>query len=130
MNKRTRNRLVKALREHATITLNCEPEDIDFVGNCSAHDPETDAKQEQWIREQLNSGNEWAWCYVRVTATYYGLHGTDGLGGCSYENEEAFRQPGGYFDDMVTAALEELATHLIAASNAIDILLAPKKRKR
>jgi hypothetical protein len=34
--------------------------------------------------------------------------GDDYLGCCSYESEEDFRAPGGYFDDMKRAALDEL----------------------
>jgi hypothetical protein len=60
-----------------------------------------------WIYDQLNSGNEWAWCMVKVTAEYDCKEGKDYLGACSYENKENFIK-GGYYDDMVDSAIEDL----------------------
>lgn len=83
-------------------------DDIPIKGNASAIDPETDAKNEAWIRHELKAGNEWAWCRVTITASWQGLHGTDSLGGCSYRNEADFTQEGGYYTDMRKAALSDL----------------------
>lgn len=124
--KLKRELLIAALKKHATIKLTCESEDIPYVGNCSAHDPATDREAEQWIRDQLDAGNEWAWCTAVVTASYKGFSATDALGACSYESEETFRIPGGYFDDMVITACAELADKLIEASALIDELLAKR----
>jgi hypothetical protein len=88
--------------------LRCEPEDIPFVGNCSAIDDETDRQAEEWILEQLESGNQWAWCCVVVTARWEGFEGRASLGGCSYRSEKDFRCPGGYFDDLRVEALDDL----------------------
>jgi hypothetical protein len=86
------------------------PEEIAIEGNASAIDAETDAETEQWIRDQLESGNDWAWCTVKVTATYPGLpfKGVDYLGGCSYTSEESFKTPGGYWQDMKDTATADL----------------------
>ena len=71
--------------------------------------------------------SEWGWCVVRCTvelkakacvqfadplsdddyAQLCELVGTDYLGECSYESEEDFRA-GGYAEDMVTQALDDL----------------------
>lgn len=91
-----------------TFTLTCEPEDTPFVGNCSAIDDETDREQEQWTRDQLDSGNEWAWCHVTVTAKWKGYAGRDTLGECSYLSEKDFTSPGGYYDQMKAEALADL----------------------
>jgi len=40
--------------------------------------------------------------------TWEGLSESDTLGGCSYANEEDFRAPGGYFDDMVSECLDRI----------------------
>lgn len=93
-------------------SIRCEPEDIDFVGNCSAIDDETDAQAEAWIRNELEAGNAWAWCCVVVTARWQGFEGTAALGGCSYESEESFTQPGGYFGDLKAEALDDLNKRL------------------
>jgi len=105
----------KLTKADVTITLKCEPEEMDYVGNCMASGDQTiDRQAEQWIRDQLEAGNEWAWCCVTVTVSWEGFEASDHLGGCSYQSEENFRQVDGYFDDMVTAALETL-NHQIAA---------------
>jgi hypothetical protein len=88
-------------------TIECEPEHIPVKGNCSAIDDETDAAQEKWVYDQLDSGNEWAWCCVKVTAQWKNYKGVDYLGCCSYLSEQDFIQ-GGYFEDMKAQALADL----------------------
>ena len=103
------------LRKVATITFEIEPEDRGFHGEVD--DPEC----VKWIADQLARGNEWAWCTVKVSASYRGFVAHDYLGGCSYENRAAFMQPGGYYDDMVTAALTELAQEFEKIANDHEI---------
>lgn len=104
----------KLTEADVTFTIECEHEEEPIEGNASAIDPETDAETCKWIRDQLDRGNEWAWCSVKVTAklktasTLVELEGADYLGCCSYKSEEDFRQPGGYFDDMKHEALADL----------------------
>lgn len=95
--------------------IECLPEDIQIEGNASAIDPETDLKNEQWIYSQLESGNEWAWCTVKVTAFIDGieLEGTDYLGGCSYLSQEDFER-GGYLADMQNSAKSDLLNQINA----------------
>jgi Rad3-related DNA helicase len=63
-----------------------EPEDMDFHGNCSAIDAETDRAAEQWIADELARGNELAWCWVKVVARFEDYKGEDSCGGCSYKS--------------------------------------------
>lgn len=86
----------------------CEPEDISYVGNCSAIDEETDRQAENWIAEQLDAGNLWAWCQVIVKACWEEFEGIATLGGCSYQSEREFCQPGGYYVDLRKEALADL----------------------
>ena len=91
--------------------LTCEPEDMPIEGNAMASgDDEEDRKAEQWIKDQLDSGNEWAWCIAKVTARYPGLpfEGVDYLGACSYRSKEEFMAPGDYYDDMKREAKADL----------------------
>jgi hypothetical protein len=53
-------------------------------------------------------GNAWAWAAVTIVVAWGPFEGRAHLGCCSYADEEDFKQPGGYFDDMVAEALEEL----------------------
>ena len=111
---------MQKLEALAEITLTIEPEDVPIEGNASAIDEDTDRETVTWIRDQLDRGNEWAWCTVIVRARYAGLEGGDSLGCCSYESEEAFKVPGGYYDDMVRIALHELAAQLETVDGALD----------
>ncbi len=96
-----------------------EPEDIPFEGNVMASGNEAwDREQEQWVRDQLNSGNEAAWCQVRVIATFV-LNPTgeelsesfDSLGGCSYNSERELWLDLG--PDMRENATQEALTQLL-----------------
>lgn len=93
-----------------------EPEHAEVCGNvCVSGDADCDRHVEGVIFERLAEDNGWAWCIIRVTATYDDVDcvvGTNRLGKCSYADEEEFRAPGGYFDDMKTAAREDLYTQL------------------
>lgn len=95
--------------------VECLPEDIPVEGNAMASgDDSVDQAVEQQIVDQLESGNEWAWCTVRVTARIADIPvtGEDYLGCCSYASEEEFCQPGGYFNDMKDVALSDLLEKL------------------
>lgn len=91
-----------------TWKIECLPEDMRIEGNASAIDDETDAKIASDIREQLENGNEWAWCSVKVTGVWEGLAESSHLGGCSYRSEVDFVKNSGYFQDMKAEVLERL----------------------
>jgi hypothetical protein len=101
------------LEKNATVTLECLPEDLQIEGNASAIDPETDREQEQWIRDQLDAGNDWAWCCARVTVTFGDYSGEADLGACSYDSEASFREC--MLADMVHCACVDLVAQLMAA---------------
>jgi hypothetical protein len=83
----------------------CEPEEMQIRGNCMASgDDAEDEDCALWIENELAGGNEWAWCSVRVTASWNGLEAHDYLGGCSYACKKDFTAEGGYFDDMKAQA--------------------------
>ena len=100
---------IKLNRDYIGIELTVSPDDVQVEGNASAIDDETDRKAEEWIYNQLSIGNVWAWCTVEVTAKvfYKGeLHeASDYLGCCSYKGEDDFKQPGGYYEDMIETAI-------------------------
>ena len=88
-------------------------DDLRIEGNAGSEE------SEKWINEQLDAGNVWAWASVHITGRFEGLEADDYLGACSYESEEAFKQAGGYYDDMrqqivddLNAQLEKLADKL------------------
>jgi len=85
------------------------PEHESPEGCFSSGDDEQDAADVAKIMEDLE-WNDWAWCTVEVQAVHVpsGLTGSDWLGCCSYDSEEQFTEPGGYYDDMKERALEEL----------------------
>ena len=90
-----------------------EMDDIPVRGNAIASgDEEVDRECEDEIMRRLDNGDVWAWASVEVKATWKGFEGSDYLGGCSYEDEADFCQPGGYYDDMKGRALEELQANI------------------
>lgn len=95
-----------------------EEEDIDVRGNAMASgDDEVDKKYEDEIISDLQSGNEWAWAYVKVIAEYEDedgnqYEGHDGIGGCSYKNEHDFVRNSGYYEDMKSMAFDELTSNM------------------
>jgi len=115
----------KLTEKDVVFVVECEPESEPIEGNCSAIDPDTDRETADWIRSELDHGNDWAWCYITVTAVWQSAAGPtwtgrDGLGGCSYRSEEDFRAPGGYFNDMKGAALADLNAQIAKAWQACE----------
>ena len=94
------------------LSLEMEPDCTSLEGNVSCIDDETDAANVAHVRDQIERGNDWAWCVVTVRLRYRGLEATDTLCGCSYRSREDFTAPGGYYDDMVHACLAELRAQI------------------
>lgn len=92
------------------IELTCESEDMPYEGNASAIGPEEDAETNEWIRSELASGNEWAWCVAHVRVTFQGLTSDQYLGGCSYKGEKDFRD--NEMPNMVDEAIDEINRRL------------------
>lgn len=90
----------ESLAKLATVELIIEPETIAVEGHFD--DPEDVA----WVVDQLERGNEWAWCDATVTAEYDGVIGRDTLGACSYKSKADFRK--NCMPDMVSVALDDL----------------------
>lgn len=103
-------------------TIECLPEEEPILGNASAIDDDTDREIAEKILEDLESGNEWAWCLVKVTAHWEGYEGFASLGCCSYESEASFKEPGGYYDDMKAEALDRLNAQLETAHQKLKLL--------
>ena len=100
--KPTKNTLLIQLPLFDEIHFNIEavPELLPLEGNlvCSGND-EADRILESQILHQLNQGNTWAWCTIKVTASYRGLEASDYLGGCSYRDALDFLASD-YYQDM------------------------------
>jgi hypothetical protein len=96
-------------REEATIRILAEPDPVPVEGNaCASGDDDFDREVGQNILCQLQQGDVWAWAAVTVIVAWGSFDSRAYLGCCSYADEEDFKQPGGYFDDMVAEALDEL----------------------
>ncbi len=86
--------------------IECLPEDATIRGNCMASgDDGVDEQCAREIESDLESGNTWAWCTVKVTASWNGVEESDYLGCCSYKSEADFKGCG-YFEDMKAQALQ------------------------
>ena len=95
------------------ITIVWHPETTPIEGNAlAAGDDEIDRQEYERIRNELESGNLWAWCCVEVQAEFRGLTGRAFLGCCSYDGEEDFRSNSDYFADLVAEATDDLRSQL------------------
>jgi hypothetical protein len=89
-----------------------EPEHIPVRGNAMVSgDEDEDRAQEEWVFDQLESGNDAAWCMAAVTATLdtdWGqtFMGRDNLGACSWESERQLWKD--LLPEMEANALENL----------------------
>lgn len=61
---------IQANDPNLEITVSVEPEDDSPHGHFDSGDADADAQLVRDICESYNAGNEYAWCWVRVTATY------------------------------------------------------------
>ena len=96
-------------REEATIRVLAEPDFVPVEGNaCVSGDRAFDREVEQRILAHLERGDVWAWAAVTIIVTWTPFEARTHLSCCSYADEDDFKQSGGYFDDMVEEALEEL----------------------
>jgi len=75
----------------------------------SPEDCHCDPEAAQYVREQMESGNEFAWFCAKITVRYMGEESEQYLGGCSYRDFDDFKY-GGYFTDMIQEGLDECQT--------------------
>jgi len=95
--------------EEATIRVLAEPDPVPVEGNaCASGDDDFDREVEHNILCRLYQGDVWAWAAVTIVVAWGSFEDRTYLGCCSYADENDFKQPGGYFDDMVAEALDEL----------------------
>lgn len=80
---------------------------MEICGRCSPETGLEDPQSIQYVREQLDNGNDWAWCCVGVVCTYGNFKASTTLGGCSYKNETDFRNSE-YYLDMVDECIVDL----------------------
>jgi len=105
-------------KDDVEITVRAEQDEIEVRGNALASgDDAADRECEDEILARLERGDVWAWAAVTVRVTWTApsgrqYRGEDHLGACSYRDERDFREPGGYFDDMVGEALSRLNVEL------------------
>lgn len=59
------------------------------------------------VEDMVGKYDLWGWCQVEVKAKLGSLSGSAYLGSCSYEDEADFKR-GGYYEQMVEEAIEEL----------------------
>ena len=101
-------------------TVECLHEDVPIDDMYDVDDEYT-----KWIVNQLNDGNEWAWCCIKVTAEWNGHNGVDYLGCCSYMSMFDFMKSE-YYNSMKDQALQDLNNtleNIVNKSNEIKEML-------
>lgn len=106
-------------------TIKALPEDMPVRGNAMASgDAALDREVEDRIIAELDAGNEWAWCIVKVTAMHPDLKDVVGvahLSGCSYDSYHDFVMTSGYVDQLKRDALDDLRDALARAVKRAEI---------
>lgn len=95
------------------------PEDEDISPEQSIRKYETDEMVISGFIKGVEDNRRvsaFGWCYIKVTATYRGIEGSDGLGHCSYKNLEGFLAAG-YYEQMRNDAYAELIENLEALAD-------------
>ena len=112
-----------------TYKVECLPEEEPIRGSFASGDDAQDEAHARELEAQLDRGNEWAWCTIRVTAEIGKFSGTDYLSCCSYKSEADFCSENAYWPDMKRAALADLERRLEiaiddgkAAANLLSVL--------
>ena len=108
-------------RDDVTITVEALPEDMAPEEHFATGDDEQDRKICAEIREKAEQ-NEWAWCCIKVTASWRGHRASDYLGGCCYDSKEDFIAQNDYYPDMVDRALEELNAEVLSDYETLKTL--------
>lgn len=109
----------ETLKALATITVTPEEEYIPIEGNaCACGEEDCYDAHIRPVMDDRDNGNPWAWCCVKVSAKLDGFEGHAYLGACSYPNAQAFLD-GGYYEDMVDEALNNLQEEIEARERAI-----------
>ena len=124
MNDLLEFRKVKLLPEMLEVELTCvhEPEHPRDYFAYETDDENNDAVS--WVIEELEQGNEWAWCTARVKVylpQLPELTESAYLGACSYNSEEDFKD-GGYYQDMIHEAMQALENRLNETFEEIALL--------
>ena len=109
-----------------TITVTNEPEYIKPEGQFYYGDSLEEKQAVQTaidkIYADLEAGNDWAWCSVKVTVNWGVMfEASDYLGSCSYASEDDFIKNSGYYDDMVYACLRQIEAEINEYLGGYDI---------
>ena len=109
----------RGVKRRTKFELTVEPETMPVEGNASAIDEKTDRETVKSINDELDRGNVWAWCMVKMTARYGNFEGVNYLGGCSYIDEKDFKR-GGYYESMKEEAFNDLMRAINDARQQIE----------
>lgn len=106
----------------ATIELQVEPEcDVMPEDSFGYETEEENREAAEYVRSELASGNDYAWCWVRVVVRYAGHEGDDSIGACSYTDERDL-MTNGPVADLVMGAWYEIKRKRVATRKALRTL--------
>ncbi len=108
-----KNKIKEYVQNNIDLKIECLEEETCVRGNvCASGDDDFDREEENKIIEELESGNPWAWCIVKVSGSCNGIYAEDYLGGCSYEDQESFER-NLYFDVMRDSVINQITEELL-----------------
>lgn len=120
----TKSNLRNLTANEVKFTIEANEDYTPIRGNLiNSGDLEYDLKVENEIIDQVNCGNVWAWCWVKVVAHWNGFQGADTLGSCSYASRRDFVENSGYYEDMKDIALANLNEEIAVQYNRMLSLI-------
>lgn len=108
--------------EEVHFDVDCLPEDDHPLGHFASGYAEWDKETVADILRRLE-WTGWAWCVIKVTASWGGYRVSEYLGGCSYESEKDFTSgDSDYYEQMKSEALAGLNAKLRAEYDKLEVL--------
>ena len=108
----TNQEIAEKIKDSVKVTVIAEREDHSY-----RNVPYYDEELKKAFAEMVKKYGLWGWCQVEVKVQYKDLEASDYLGGCSYKGQRDFVKNSGYYDDMVSTAILEIAEQIAAVIN-------------
>ena len=117
-------------KDECEFTLTVESDDTPIRGNCSAIDEETDRENEQWVIDQLNSGNDYAWCEIIVTCKpkheklnhYKGIDSLWGISARNYKEIEELARDHGMESEALAYLNDNIRNSIEKSKEVVEVL--------
>jgi len=107
-----KNEFKSLLLAHCEIDVTALHEDIRLEECFWGGALEQDLKNRNNILEDLNNGNNWAWCCARISINFFGEVFSEYLSECSFKDSQDFITNSGYYEDMLDSLVDQVIDYI------------------